>query len=93
MSPADTLILEFWPPELEDDELPLLKPVCSGCPRKLIQKIFEINKNLILKEEYMYINGKMRPVEIIPGLGAGRRKENDGGGVNSTVIYLIKELL
>jgi hypothetical protein len=28
----------------------------------------------------MYVNGKMRPVEIIAGLGGGRIKENDGGG-------------
>jgi hypothetical protein len=26
----------------------------------------------------MYENGKLRPVEIIPGIGAG--KMNDGGG-------------
>jgi hypothetical protein len=36
----------------------------------------------------MYVNGKMRPTENIPGLGEGRRKKN-GGGVNSTVIHLI----
>jgi hypothetical protein len=28
----------------------------------------------------MYENGKMRPVETIPGMGGGRIKENDGGG-------------
>jgi hypothetical protein len=28
----------------------------------------------------MCINGKMRPVETIPGMGAGEIKENDGGG-------------
>jgi hypothetical protein len=33
----------------------------------------------------MYENGKMRPVETIPGMGEGI-KEN-GGGVNSTMIY------
>jgi hypothetical protein len=27
----------------------------------------------------MYVNGKMRPVEIIPGMGGGGLKENDGG--------------
>jgi hypothetical protein len=35
----------------------------------------------------MYVNGKMRPVEAIPGMGAGGGewiKENDGGGANST---------
>jgi hypothetical protein len=33
----------------------------------------------------MHENGKMRPVETIPGMGGGI-KENDGG-VNSTMIY------
>jgi hypothetical protein len=28
----------------------------------------------------MYENGKMRPVETIPGMGGGRLKMNDGGG-------------
>jgi hypothetical protein len=28
----------------------------------------------------MYENGKMRPIETIPGMGAGRIKENDGRG-------------
>jgi hypothetical protein len=28
----------------------------------------------------MYENGKMRPVETIPGMGEERIKENDGGG-------------
>jgi hypothetical protein len=28
----------------------------------------------------MYANGKMRPVETIPGMGGGVLKENDGGG-------------
>jgi hypothetical protein len=27
----------------------------------------------------MYVNGKMRPVETIPGIGGGRIKENDRG--------------
>jgi hypothetical protein len=31
----------------------------------------------------MYINGKMIPVETIPGTGKGRTME----GVNSTMIY------
>jgi hypothetical protein len=35
----------------------------------------------------MHVNGKMRPVETTPGMGDGI-KEN-GGGVNSTMIYLI----
>jgi hypothetical protein len=33
----------------------------------------------------VYENGKMKPVETIPGIGGGEIKENDGG-VNSTVI-------
>jgi hypothetical protein len=36
----------------------------------------------------MYINGKMRPVETIPGMGGGKIKENDEG-VNSSMIYLL----
>jgi hypothetical protein len=28
----------------------------------------------------MYVNGKMRPIETIPGIEGGRIKENDGGG-------------
>jgi hypothetical protein len=28
----------------------------------------------------LYVNGKMRPVETIPGIGGGRIKENGGGG-------------
>jgi hypothetical protein len=28
----------------------------------------------------MYVNGKMRPVETIPGMGRGLIKENGGGG-------------
>jgi hypothetical protein len=34
----------------------------------------------------MYVNGKMRPAETIPGMGEGGIRENDGG-VNSTIIY------
>jgi hypothetical protein len=34
----------------------------------------------------MYVNGNMTPIEIIPGIGGGAIKENDGG-VNSTMIY------
>jgi hypothetical protein len=26
----------------------------------------------------MYVNGKMRPAETVPGMGEGRVKENDG---------------
>jgi hypothetical protein len=35
----------------------------------------------------MYVNGKMRPVETVPGMGGQGIKENDGG-VNSSTIYL-----
>jgi hypothetical protein len=28
----------------------------------------------------MYVNGKMRPVEIVPGMEGRGIKENDGGG-------------
>jgi hypothetical protein len=34
----------------------------------------------------MYENGKMRPVETVPGMGGEGKKENDGE-VNSTMIY------
>jgi hypothetical protein len=34
----------------------------------------------------MYVNGKMRPTETIPGMGKGRIKENGGGG-DSTRMY------
>jgi hypothetical protein len=28
----------------------------------------------------VYENGKMRPVQTVPGMGGGRVKENGGGG-------------
>jgi hypothetical protein len=28
----------------------------------------------------MCVNGKMRPVETVPGMGGGEIKENGGGG-------------
>jgi hypothetical protein len=37
----------------------------------------------------MYENGKMRPVETIPGMGVGGIKENDGGAT-STMVYCKK---
>jgi hypothetical protein len=37
----------------------------------------------------MYINGKMRPAETIPGMRGGRIKENDGGRVNSSMMHLL----
>jgi hypothetical protein len=27
----------------------------------------------------MYVKGKMRPIETIPGMGGGRIKKNEGG--------------
>jgi hypothetical protein len=33
----------------------------------------------------MYVNGKMKAVETIPGIGTGEIKES-GRGVNSTII-------
>jgi hypothetical protein len=29
---------------------------------------------------HMNVNGKMRPVETVPGMGGGKKKENNGGG-------------
>jgi hypothetical protein len=34
----------------------------------------------------MYVNGKMRTVETIPGMGTGRKRRMIQG-VNSTMIY------
>jgi hypothetical protein len=28
----------------------------------------------------MCVNGKVRPVETVPGMGAGEMRKNDGGG-------------
>jgi hypothetical protein len=37
--------------------------------------------SIICNYVLLYKNGKMRPVETIPGIGGGGRiKENDGGG-------------
>jgi hypothetical protein len=36
----------------------------------------------------MNVNGKMRPIKTVPGMGARWIKKNDGG-VNSSMIYLI----
>jgi hypothetical protein len=33
-----------------------------------------------LKYVHMYENGKMRPVETVPGMGGCEIKENGGGG-------------
>jgi hypothetical protein len=35
----------------------------------------------------MYVNGKIRPVETIPGMEEGETKENGGGGEFSYDIY------
>jgi hypothetical protein len=37
----------------------------------------------------MYVNGKMRPVESILGMGEEGIKENDGGGKFKYVIFNI----
>jgi hypothetical protein len=37
----------------------------------------------------MYVNGKMRPVETVPGMGRGGKIKKNGEGVNSIMIYLI----
>jgi hypothetical protein len=34
----------------------------------------------------MYANGKMRPVEIIPGMGGGKIKENDGSEFDYDIL-------
>jgi hypothetical protein len=35
--------------------------------------------NMVEYYVLIYENGKMRPVETLPGMGGGRIKENDGG--------------
>jgi hypothetical protein len=35
----------------------------------------------------MYINGKMRPAAIIPGIGGGGKTENGGGGEFKYYIF------
>jgi hypothetical protein len=35
----------------------------------------------------MYVHGKMRPVETIPGMGGRGIKENDGGGAFKYDIF------
>jgi hypothetical protein len=38
----------------------------------------------------MYVNGKMRPVETVPGVGGGEIKERDGGGeLNNDTLDLL----
>jgi hypothetical protein len=42
----------------------------------------------------MYVNGKMRPVETIPGMGGRGIKENDGGSeFNYDIFDILYELL
>jgi hypothetical protein len=43
---------------------------------KCLVKVKRWWKNYVLN----YVNGKMRPIETIPGMGEGEIKENDGGG-------------
>jgi hypothetical protein len=38
---------------------------------------------------YMYVNGKMRPVETIPGMGGGRIKTNGGGEFNYDIFDIL----
>jgi hypothetical protein len=38
---------------------------------------------------YMYVNGKMRPVETIPGMGKKGIRENHGGGEFKYDIFAI----
>jgi hypothetical protein len=35
---------------------------------------------------HLGVNGKVRPVEAIPGMG-GRGIKKNGGGMNSTMVY------
>jgi hypothetical protein len=37
----------------------------------------------------MYVNGKMRPVETLPGKEGGGIKENDSYLMNSSMIYFM----
>jgi hypothetical protein len=40
---------------------------------------------------HMCVNGKMRPVETIPGMGEGEIKENDGGcEFNYDIVDILK---
>jgi hypothetical protein len=36
--------------------------------------------NVVEYYVHLYENGKMKPVQTIPGMGEGGIKENDGGG-------------
>jgi hypothetical protein len=35
----------------------------------------------------MFVNGKIKPAETIPGMGRGRMKVNDGGGEFNCKIF------
>jgi hypothetical protein len=48
------------------------------------EKVWEVN--MVDYYAHIYENGKMRPIETVPGMGGKGVKENDGG-VNSTMIY------
>jgi hypothetical protein len=42
----------------------------------------------------MFVNGKMRPVDTIPGIGEGEIKENDGGGeLKSNIFDILYKIL
>jgi hypothetical protein len=43
--------------------------------------------NLVIKCVHMYVNAKLMPIEIIPGIGGGINEPCRG--MNSNVIYLI----
>jgi hypothetical protein len=50
-----------------------LVPVGGGGCRKRVSK-----GNMV--QIHMYVNGKMKPVETVPGMVGRKIKENDGGG-------------
>jgi hypothetical protein len=41
----------------------------------------------------MYVSGKMRPVETIPGMGEGRIKNGGGGDFKYDIFDILQELL
>jgi hypothetical protein len=51
---------------------------CSGDPETR-------NPTMVTNTVWGHENGKLRPVETIPGMGGGRIKENDRG-MNSTMF-------
>jgi hypothetical protein len=66
--------------EQEGKTGPVWELVWAGRGRGNIKKGYRkpnVVKNIFQK---YYENGKMRPVETIPGMGGGGRQENDLGG-------------